>query len=262
MLDGLVMAMRGYFDDSGTHAGSKMVVYAGVIGRVAQWDAFEQAWRAVLAERGLEHFHMVDCEAGADPYFHPRAWRDALIGDLRRVIMDARLGGIGVAIPTEPWAELITGPLLPLFGGPADACIAICINQAIKICEPRDPDPLALIFDGGMERNALASLSHAGAAFNETRGRVDVISMMPVKSLPGLQAADMLAWEMRRDALAYATEGEGRAIRPHFFNWATSGRIDGSLITRENLLEMIEEEKALNPNLSPDFWKSAAPKSA
>jgi hypothetical protein len=40
---------QGYFDDSGTHATSEVVVVGGLIGRPDQWDQFEAAWAAKLA---------------------------------------------------------------------------------------------------------------------------------------------------------------------------------------------------------------------
>jgi hypothetical protein len=42
--------LRAYFDDSGTHASSEVILIGGLIGTIAQWDQFEAAWAAKLAQ--------------------------------------------------------------------------------------------------------------------------------------------------------------------------------------------------------------------
>jgi len=38
----------GYFDESGTHAGSPAVAVAGVLGPQDDWNRFESSWRWFL----------------------------------------------------------------------------------------------------------------------------------------------------------------------------------------------------------------------
>jgi len=40
--------LRAYFDDSGTHADSDVVVIGGLIGNVSQWEYFERHWTQKL----------------------------------------------------------------------------------------------------------------------------------------------------------------------------------------------------------------------
>ena len=44
--EGFLMLIRAYFDDSGTHANSDVVVLGGLLGSVDQWTQFETAWAA------------------------------------------------------------------------------------------------------------------------------------------------------------------------------------------------------------------------
>jgi len=53
--------LAAYFDESGTHADSKILVLAGVISPVAQWEKLTRSWERVLSENGLPAFHTVDC---------------------------------------------------------------------------------------------------------------------------------------------------------------------------------------------------------
>src|SRR5437588_11737895 len=65
--DAIIMSM-GYFDDSGTHGSSEVVVWGGLMGTESQWLKFERKWKIKLAEPlpgkpPLKRFHMFDCEA-------------------------------------------------------------------------------------------------------------------------------------------------------------------------------------------------------
>jgi hypothetical protein len=42
--------LLAYFDDSGTHGNSEIVVMAGFVGTEEQWKIFEKAWSKKLSE--------------------------------------------------------------------------------------------------------------------------------------------------------------------------------------------------------------------
>jgi hypothetical protein len=44
-----------YFDDSGTHSQSDIVLMAGVFGYVNQWEYFSELWAQKLADPVLEN---------------------------------------------------------------------------------------------------------------------------------------------------------------------------------------------------------------
>ena len=67
---GMLLMLKAYFDDAGTHNGSPIAVMGGLIGTVAQWERLEDRWGKQLAdplpEAGkprLQMFHMAECEA-------------------------------------------------------------------------------------------------------------------------------------------------------------------------------------------------------
>src|SRR5947209_3862900 len=96
--EGLLMLLRAYFDDSGTHGNSEVVVMGGLIGTVEQWDRFEAAWAAKLAcplegkpplKKG---FHLSACNARDGEFSHySDAEQDALIHAFRQIIIDCML---------------------------------------------------------------------------------------------------------------------------------------------------------------------------
>ena len=60
--DRLYMAMKGYFDESGTHgAESPVVIVGGFIATVEQWDAYERDLKALLDDYGVKKFHARNC---------------------------------------------------------------------------------------------------------------------------------------------------------------------------------------------------------
>ena len=48
--EGMLLMLRAYFDDSGSHADSEIVTIGGLVGTVAQWTEFDDRWKALLAE--------------------------------------------------------------------------------------------------------------------------------------------------------------------------------------------------------------------
>jgi len=54
--------LAGYFDESGTHDDSSIVVVAGVVSSTQQWLKFDRKWRNALDAENLSTFHMTDFE--------------------------------------------------------------------------------------------------------------------------------------------------------------------------------------------------------
>ena len=67
-MSGRFIAVLGaFFDDSGTHDDSSLVVIGGLLGTEEQWDAFEAAWTTRLAnplsdKPPLKQFHLSACQ--------------------------------------------------------------------------------------------------------------------------------------------------------------------------------------------------------
>ena len=126
----------GYFDDSGTHTNSEIVVMAGFVGTREQWQQFKKAWSDKLSEPlpgkpPLKRFHMVNC-VQRDREFsdYTEAERDAVIHDFRQIILDAKLIGNVTAVDRVAWDEIMVGPLRMLHGDAEWYCLNSCMGFA------------------------------------------------------------------------------------------------------------------------------------
>src|SRR5215472_6623878 len=106
--EGLLVILRAYLDDAGTHARSDVTVMGGLIGTVEQWEKFEAAWIARLADPlpgygkpPLRMFHLNHCvrhwpKSEFEHYSDTES--AALRHDFRQIIIDAKLTGVAAAV--------------------------------------------------------------------------------------------------------------------------------------------------------------------
>jgi hypothetical protein len=148
----------GYFDDSGTHDDSEVIVMAGFVGPEEQWKKFDKAWADKLSEPlagkpPLKRFHMVRCMQGDGEFSgYSDAERDAVIHDFRQIILDAKLIGNVTAVDRVAWDEVMVGPLRMLFGDAewfgVNTCMSFATNQATEAFQDKE---VSLVFDDRLE---------------------------------------------------------------------------------------------------------------
>jgi hypothetical protein len=82
----------GYFDDSGTDANNSVVVVAGYVGSVSQWQKFNEEWGALLSEFGVAKMRRADLESFYGDFV---GWtpdmRKTFLGRLQPVIKDEHI---------------------------------------------------------------------------------------------------------------------------------------------------------------------------
>jgi Protein of unknown function (DUF3800) len=225
--DGGIFMLVAYFDDSGTHDASEIVVMGGLIGTEAQWAVFERAWKDKLKEPlpgkpPLRRFHMHDCEGEHGEFAkYSRAERDAVTHDFRQIIIDAKMHGNATAVSRPDWDRLIVPPLLYLFGDAERWCFNACVSWAIKWAEHGSPDKLVrLVFD---ERPHRTKLHEAVAVMHQRFYNGDLPNLPKLvgayflrsELVVPLQAADMVAWETYRYALEHIRGGGEARPRAH-----------------------------------------------
>jgi hypothetical protein len=210
----------GYFDDSGSHTSSDIVVMAGLFGYPNQWDYLSELWVKTLAapcpsKLPLARFHMSSCQAGDEEFL---GWKrlecDFLVDELIEIIRKSGVYGFGGALPRKHYDELVTGDLRRATGDPETACIINCFVKLVRFAQQITPDKeIAFIFDDRpqQERN-VARIQGVYKGVNEAGVEITSVTFGSSKKILPLQAADLLAWEIYQDSidsLNGRTEREG-----------------------------------------------------
>ena len=114
--------LAAFFDDSGTHASSPVVVLGGVLGTEDQWKEFDSAWAALLVKPiagkpPLKQFHLSACRSGRGEYVsYNQDERDFITSEFRNVILGIGFVTIATAVDRIAWEELVVGPLVEELG--------------------------------------------------------------------------------------------------------------------------------------------------
>jgi len=235
----MIHMLKAFIDDSGSGGDSPWYVIAGYVGTVEAWDAFEGPWRNVLdGPPKLEYFKASEAES-----LRSEGQWSGISKDARNVRIDALIGviqkfatrAIYVRMMQKDFNDVIK-PYIPkkwdnayffLFMGfmAASTSIEKYVGEGQPIefvfdCaeKKRIQDPSLLLYDQCM------TLPQFG-------GRVHNIHYEDEKKFTPLQAADLLAWQIRR---RFSVDGD---IRPQFEMAlsAPAERPFEHIVTREDL---------------------------
>lgn len=202
---------NGCFDDSSDGLGSVVSVAAGWVADEDTWVGFNQAWDKELRDE-IDEFHAVDCDK---PNGQFKDWsierRDDLRLRLLHVIHSYKLSGLVVAINVEGAQEVI-GRAKRFLGGPnydghkipADflLCMQYCLVEAYRMTPVGEIIQIAFDKKTGANGRVPDLVKLLRAQVFESADRISKRPPEPKdsKDVPGLQAADMLAYEVKRHA--------------------------------------------------------------
>ncbi|MGV9006819.1 MAG: DUF3800 domain-containing protein [Brevundimonas sp.] len=197
--DRRVLVLRAYFDDSGTHAESPVVVMAGLMAHEDSWSEIEADWAAALAEFGLPDMHMSHCENAQKAFSGwSRDRRDLAVVRFRSIILKHSALMVVATLARTVWDEAlaIRPEMITVFDNPLDYCFNSCIGKVARTrrTDAKQMEPLVVTFDSREQsldnwRGLAAGYKHnfpekiAGFAFGS------------MKDVLPLQAADMVAYE-------------------------------------------------------------------
>jgi hypothetical protein len=245
--EGLLIMLRAYFDDSGTHKNSEVVVIGGLIGTCAQWDGFEAQWAAKLAEPlpgkpRLSRFHLSACNACDDEFTgYSRAESDAVIHDFRQITIDAAVIATAFAVDRRAWDEFIVGAARERFGDPVSACVERCLLECINIPDSHPQgDRVAVWFDWGIKSNRLQEICDR-FAYPMLRPRIVSVNFAHVVDVLPLQGADIVATEAYWHAIEWLKLGDAATPRAHLRHYTANTYYESSILDRE----MIEKLPSL-----------------
>jgi hypothetical protein len=262
---GLLVMLRAFFDDSGTHEGgkwgpSKVVAVAGIFGTEAELRGLEKTWRKHLerplcgAKPKLSRFHMTECQASDGEFTGwTRTETDYFCHQLGTAIIESGVSAYGMACFRKDWDELITGDARAILGDAEGNAVRNCFLKATTWAQMYTFDPeMMFFFDDRPHRQRENKI-----VFNvfQTQSMpppelVGVSFVTSHKFIP-LQAADLMAWEFYQ--YAKDTLDSGRIELPkrkQFRRLRQEIPVFDLQVARRNSIQQIAAHAAKSPHLA------------
>jgi hypothetical protein len=229
--------LKAFVDDSGSGGDSPWYVLAGYVGTVEKWDSFGDEWLTVLnVPPKLEYFKSSEAEslrpegqwAGIKP-----AERNARIDSLISVIGRHAERAIYFRVSQKDYNEVIK-PYVPTDWDNAYYLLFMGIVSGFVAMEKHQGTgrPIEFVFDSNerLEKPSLR-LYNQSLDIPLLRGRVLNVHYESDKDFLPLQAADLLAWQVRRKFCA-----TNERPRDHFYAaMACAGKTYTHVLTRTDL---------------------------
>lgn len=210
--------LASYFDDSGSEGLGPVFILGGYVAPVEKWKQFSREWSAALSEEpAIAYLKMRHANSLRGEFW---GWsvqaRNTKLDRLAEVIINNVSLGVASAVFWEDWqkvkAEFPTIPLIPydfLYHGTMAVTARFVREHFPKLSK------IDFIFDEQEGAGARAASSFALVKQWLEPEEIEVVAGPPIQRdeklfLP-LQAADLLAWQIRRfvfDNREAATEAE------------------------------------------------------
>jgi len=267
--------IESYIDESGIHEGAVVCVVAGYYGTRSAWDKFEPEWRRVLRDHGIEQvgFHAKrfwkKVREGkrierVSPY---RGWSDdkadKFIERLVQTVARNRIFPFGYGVVVDDWKALplnvrrfLTGAShtkgrFTSSGSPNRSYyLPFAFSVAASLAHSGATETAKKVhFFVGLDRSwsgyakemyyGIARDQRVGPMFRHLLG---TISFPLSKDTPELQAADLLAYRLYSDYLAFIRKAKRMPRITKLL--AKNRRQNFELFDAEKLLEIVEQYKA------------------
>lgn len=253
--NGWLAMLSAYFDDSGTHQPSEIVLLAGILGTEWQHTSLERLWRKNIqspldgAKPRLKRFHMAECQA-SDGEFEgwSRTETDYFCHLLETAIIDSHVHCYVFACARKDWDEMIVGRNREIFGDAERACVWNCFVRTLRWANAFTfNSKIEFIFDQ-RDKGRWRDYDVIGDAFQRFTENPSIVSYGFGKSteLMGLQAADLVAWEFYQHALNLLG-GRKEPARKQFRRLVANVRIDAQMTTRGALKKIIANVATRSP---------------
>jgi hypothetical protein len=198
------MMTRVYYDESGEYDGDgnilNMTVGACVF-REERWSDFDKAWIELLGKYGLTDFHMAHFQAWKGQFdfqladgSRDKERHNRLMDEVLALLLEYSDGFYGYAAVSAAFPERERSHEILM-----DDCVCGAIKEAVLRIAPDNGTPLHLIF--GRQSHISEAMIGKYVDFydyEEAKGRIGKVEHLETASLSGLQAADVLAYELAR----------------------------------------------------------------
>ena len=201
---GPYLDLTAYSDESGTELRDFCV--GGWLAPRSEWEKLKRPWKQALKDADLHEFKMRDCEMG-EGLFKGRDNRRELQERFISLVMSIHAQGYVSWIDLRAMLEVAAAynrPLLPGFRTPYLLAFSMQLQlMAHQLASKRVPDEerVAFVFDRQDQYAAKALVVAAGIKANpafRNRDRLGPVIFDDSRLVPGIQAADILAYEAHR----------------------------------------------------------------
>ncbi|MBX3492522.1 MAG: hypothetical protein KF899_06145 [Parvibaculum sp.] len=200
---GWLAMLECYFDDSGTHDGSAVVVWGGVAGHKFYLDQLDAAWRARLlcpcdGKPPIKKFRSYDLEHGIEEFDgYNQGERDLTRRNFRQVIVESSASVIAWGLSVRDWDQIVRQWGKQPEYTAEQAVFEKSVFEIVKSAKA-EGEALSLQFDQGRDTDRLRNAIKPTIEAAKNEGRFVSYGFLPVAQTPALQAADLVAYEAYR----------------------------------------------------------------
>lgn len=212
--------VTAYFDDSGTGASDSVVVVAGYIGSVFQWQKFNMEWSWLLSQFGVSQMHRAELESfHGDFYGWTPERRSLFVNKAQQIIKRRTYVALGCAVIKEEFETMFPDNLKRFYAGAYGFCATLCLARARRwFDKTNQKDAIDWVFEAGTQGSG--QIGHLlNALYSDVDARRDFRlrgwSFSGKDVLP-LQAADVIAYEMFKHATNQLVTQPRRNVRISF----------------------------------------------
>ena len=241
--DGLVVVIKIFMDESGTHDQSPAMAIGAYLAPLETWEAFTTKWNDVKRHEGkypIDVFHSTDCEALRGEF---EGWtkveRDGLVSKLLSVIGEHDIHGIGLAVDLPSFkSEFKNRPdLRALFNDePYIFCFQLVLDDILSELEKSGSNQAVAFVHEENEYEAMAEAAFSSMKAQRSKHYGPMsLTFGEKRAYTPLQAADVLAFETNKRMRDPSKEG-----RRSFQTINARGRVRVEGFTRENMPKLIK----------------------
>jgi hypothetical protein len=201
--------MRAFLDESGTHAGSRVIAVAGYVISSEALPLLEEQWLAILEKHSIDELHMREF---VPPHGKYSGWSEkekrAVLEPLIGLIHSYSLVGVGAAVEMTEFMKTTQAQAFSkspaLVETPHQWCLRYCMVQAARWADETENAGLVsyTLDKGCLHRGRIQRHFNLTTEDENLRQkyRVGPLDFADSKTVPAIQCADLLAYEMYKEA--------------------------------------------------------------
>jgi hypothetical protein len=242
----MVAVLQGYFDDSGTHDGSRVVAIGGFIAREEQWQEFEREWKERVLSQ-CKVFRMADLENGYGEFAGwPKEKKHSLINTVTEIALRYAKHAVSGLVIAQDYDEIVPqwAKKIEAFGDEYNFCFQMCIGQSMQYVDLLDPlmpdeEKIAFMFEQQKKHEGITRDNYTLIKeFRDPQNRMGAFGFGTKQDFHPLQLADFFAYESYKhlDNLVQKSgrdirvplkilQNEGQSIQAHFMGGKTLERL-------------------------------------